>query len=716
MVLDRETAGTLKETEDEPLWSLPQQEDTVWRDRRLRTGVSDDAGASSRRQLQPTSGFCSISTRACEDCSEWSCGSDYVPKPAEADYPCPLGCTDTFCCNARALTCDSYVDAFGSTLCDEGYVPIDGGDTIECDTTCDSATCCQATDTPAPTSRPAVSTPAPTTASPTPPGTLTCESYVRAFGGSFCDEGSEPISGGDTIECGTTCNPETCCQGSVVVRVVRTVTCNLFVDASGGTLCDEGYVPIAGGNTIACDTACDVATCCQAIDTPTPTTVSTPAPTTASPTPGPTTDPTPSPTTASPTPGPTTDPTPSPTTGSPAPAGVLTCDSYVPPIGWGPLCQEGSDRIPGGDTIECGTTCDAATCCQAIGTVTCNLFVDASGGTLCDEGYVPIAGGNTIACDTACDVATCCQATDTPAPTAVSTPAPTTASPTPGPTTDPTPSPTTASPTPGPTTDPTPSPTTGSPAPVGTVTCDLFVDAPGGTLCDEGYVPIAGGNTIACDTACDVATCCQATDTPAPTAVSTLAPTTASPTPGPTTDPTPSPTTASPTPGPTADPTPSPTTASPTPGPTTDPTPSPTTASPTPGPTTDPTPSPTTGSPAPAGVLTCDSYVPPIGWGPLCQEGSDRIPGGDTIECGTTCDAATCCQAIGTVTCNLFVDASGGTLCDEGYVPIAGGNTIACDTACDVATCCQATDTPAPTAVSTPAPTTASPTPGEEQL
>ncbi|CAM9524937.1 unnamed protein product, partial [Ectocarpus sp. 6 AP-2014] len=69
-------------------------------------------------------------------------------------------------------------------------------------------------------------------------------------------------------------------------------------------------------------------------------------------------------------------------------------------------------------------------------------------GPLCHEGYVPIAGGDTIVCGTTCDVAACCQAIDTPAPTAVPTPAPTTASPTPGPTTDPTPSPTTASPTP----------------------------------------------------------------------------------------------------------------------------------------------------------------------------------------------------------------------------------------------------------------------------
>ncbi|CAM9680303.1 unnamed protein product, partial [Ectocarpus sp. 12 AP-2014] len=55
-VLDRETAGILKETEDSPLWSVTHQEDTVWRDRRLRrTGVSDDAAPISRRQLQPTS-------------------------------------------------------------------------------------------------------------------------------------------------------------------------------------------------------------------------------------------------------------------------------------------------------------------------------------------------------------------------------------------------------------------------------------------------------------------------------------------------------------------------------------------------------------------------------------------------------------------------------------------------------------------------------------
>ncbi|CAM9234504.1 unnamed protein product, partial [Ectocarpus sp. 13 AM-2016] len=328
---------------------------------------------------------------------------------------------------------------------------------------------------------------------------------------------------------------------------------------------------------------------------------------------------------------------------------------------------------------------------RVVGTVTCASYFDASEGTLCDDGYVPIAGGNTIACDRACVTATCCEGSDTPAPTAVSTPAPTTASPTPGPTPGPTPSPTTAPPTPGPTTDPTPSPTTASPIRVGTVTCDSHVNLAGRTLCDEGYVPIAGGDTIACDTACDVATCCQASDTPAPTprsALSTPVPNTASHMPGPTADPTPSPTTASPTPGPTADPTPSPTTVPPTPGPTMDPTPSPRTASPTPGRTADPTPSWTTASPAPAGVLTCDSYVELIGLGPLCQEGSERIPGGDTIECGTTCDAEMYCQAIGTVTCASYVDASKGTLCEDGYVPIVGGNIIECDRSCNAVTCC----------------------------
>ena len=42
-----------------------------------------------------------------------------------------------------------------------------------------------------------------------------------------------------------------------------TASCDSYVDASGGTLCSDGLLPISGGEDIPCsDVTCDDAACC----------------------------------------------------------------------------------------------------------------------------------------------------------------------------------------------------------------------------------------------------------------------------------------------------------------------------------------------------------------------------------------------------------------------------------------------------------------------